>query len=100
MAKRTFWTTVGYGAGLASSLYVQRRVRRVMRLVAPPEVFGSVGARGEAIVGRVRGVGDTVAGAVREGRAAMRETEQELRGAAAHPTPRRARHHRRGSASR
>jgi hypothetical protein len=79
MPKRTFWTTVGYASGIASSVYVQRRVRKAVRRVAPPEVREVVGARGSAIVGRARAAGDTVIGAVREGRAAMRETEQELR---------------------
>ena len=79
MPKRTFWTTVGYGAGIASSVYVQRRVRRAVRRVAPAELREVVGARSSAIVDRARTVSDTVAGAVREGRAAMRETETDLR---------------------
>jgi hypothetical protein len=79
MPKRTFWTTVGYGAGLASSIYVQRRVRTAVRKVAPPEVRDVVGARGAAIADRARNAGDNVVGAIREGRAAMRATERELR---------------------
>ncbi len=79
MAKRTFWTGVGYSAGIATSVYVQRRVRRAVRRVAPSEVREVVGARGLAIIDRARIVGDAVVGAVREGRATMRETEQGLR---------------------
>ena len=86
MPKRMFWTTIGYGAGIATSVYAQRRVRRVVRRVAPPEMREVVGARGTAIVDRARTVGDSVVGAVREGRAAMRETEQELRTEYAPPT--------------
>ncbi len=89
MPKRTFWTTVGYGAGLASSIYVQRRVRKAVRRVAPPEVRDVVGARGSAIVDRARSVGDNVVGAVREGRAAMRATEDELRAEYTRPPLRR-----------
>ncbi len=79
MPKRTFWTTVGYGAGLASSLYVQRRVRKAVRRVAPREMRTVAGARGAAIADRARSAGDNVIGAIREGRAAMVATEQELR---------------------
>lgn len=86
MPKRTFWTTVGYGAGVATSVYVQKRVRRAVRRVAPSEVREVVGARSAAVVDRVRGVGDTVVGAVREGRAAMRDTERDLRAEYAGPS--------------
>ena len=79
MPKRTFWTGVGYSAGIATSVYVQRRVRRAVRRVAPSEVREVVGARGLAIIDRARIVSDSVVGAVREGRATMRETEQGLR---------------------
>lgn len=85
MPKRTFWTTVGYSAGVASSLYVQKRVRRAVRRVAPPEVREVVGARGAAIADRARSVGDSVVGAVREGRRTMRQTEDELRAEYAPP---------------
>ena len=90
MPKRTFWTTVGYSAGLASSVYVQRRVRRVVQRVAPPDVRSVVGARGSAIAGRARNAGDNVVGALREGRAAMRATERDLREEFGGPGARRA----------
>lgn len=79
MPKRTFWTTVGYGAGIASSMYVQRRVRKAVRKVAPVEVRNAAAAKGSAAVAKVRTAGGTVANAVRDGRAAMRDTEAELR---------------------
>jgi hypothetical protein len=65
--KRTFWMTVGYGAGVASSVYVRRRVRR------------AVGPRTLDAAGRARGAVRGVRVAVSEGRAAMRDTERELR---------------------
>lgn len=88
MPKRTFWTAVGYSAGLATSLYVQRRVRRAVRRVAPPEVRSTFGAKGGDVVERARRLGATIKIAATEGRAAMRETEAELR--AEHPLPPRA----------
>jgi hypothetical protein len=88
MLKRTVWTAVGYGAGLATSIYVQRRVKRVVRRVAPPEVRDVVGARGSEMVERARQIGVTLRVAAREGRAAMRDTERELR--REHPLPARA----------
>ena len=88
MPKRTFWTTVGYGAGIATSLYVQRRVRRVVQRVAPAEVRGTVGARSGEVVERARRLGATLRVAATEGRAAMRAAEAELR--AEHPLPARA----------
>jgi hypothetical protein len=74
-----FWTTVGYSAGLASSVYLQRRVRRAVQRVTPVEVREAVGARGSDLVDRARRFGGTVRAAAQEGRTAMRETERELR---------------------
>jgi hypothetical protein len=72
--KRTFWTTVGYGAGVASTFYVKRRVRRAL---------GPTGAdavqKVRSTAGGVRSSARGVRVAVSEGRAAMRETERELR---------------------
>lgn len=79
MPKRAFWATVGYAAGLATSLYVERRVRRAVRRVTPVEVREAIGARGEEVVERARRVGTTIRVAASEGRAAMRDTERELR---------------------
>lgn len=88
--KRTFWTSVGYGAGLASSVYVQRRVRKVVRRVAPAEVRQVAATRSSAIAGKARNAGDNVVGALREGRAAMRATERDLRDEFGRPGSRRA----------
>jgi hypothetical protein len=65
--KRTFWVTVGYASGIASSLYVRKRVRR------------AIGPTGTDAVQRVRSTARGVKVAVSEGRAAMRDTERELR---------------------
>lgn len=77
--KRMFWTTVGYGAGLASSVYLKRRVRRAVRRVTPIEMREAVGARSTDLVDRARRFGGTMRAAAQEGRAAMREAERELR---------------------
>lgn len=65
--KRTFWMTVGYSAGIASSVYVRRRVRR------------AVGPRAIDAAGRARHAVKNVKTAVSEGRATMRDTERQLR---------------------
>lgn len=88
--KRTFWTTVGYGLGLGSSIYVQRRVRRTVERLAPAEVRREVAAKGaaaaatsagtaRAVVVRARTTGTDVVAALREGREAMRTEEATLR---------------------
>jgi hypothetical protein len=59
--------TVGYSAGIASSLYVRKRVRR------------AIGPTGTDAIHRVRSTARGVKVAVSEGRAAMRDTERELR---------------------
>ena len=69
--KRVFWLTVGYGAGIGTSLYAARKVRVMAKRYTPEQLS-------ERISGRV---GDTVQdlrAAVVEGRTAMREREQEL----------------------
>lgn len=104
MPKRTTWTVVGYTAGLASSLYVQRKVRRTVQRYAPPEVRRTVADAGSRAwrAGAEGGVAVAAAGAgaarrahqlvadvraaVVDGRAAMAETEQSL---AAEYAPRR-----------
>jgi hypothetical protein len=85
MPKRLFWTSVGYGAGIATSLYVQRRVRRAVVRVVPEDVRRSVGAKGGELSERARDLGTTIRLAAREGRIVMRETEQALRDE--HPLP-------------
>jgi hypothetical protein len=65
--KRTLWMTVGYSAGVASTVYLRRRVRR------------AIGPTGMGAAQRARGAVRGVKVAVSEGRAAMRDTERELR---------------------
>jgi hypothetical protein len=65
--KRTFWATVGYSAGVATTVYVRKRVRRAL------------GPTGSDAVIRARGAARSVKVALDEGRAAMRETERRLR---------------------
>jgi hypothetical protein len=82
--KRVFWLTVGYGAGLGTSLYAVRKVKAAARRYAPDSL-------GERVSGTVTGISRDVRAAVSEGRTAMREREQELRrsrdeGRAATPT--------------
>ena len=97
MPKRTMWTAVGYGAGVASSVYLQRKVRRTVHRYAPPEVRTSVNhAGGKALHAGVKAttvVASAGAGAFKsanrlvrevraaatEGREAMRSTEADLR---------------------
>jgi hypothetical protein len=62
--KRLFWLVVGFALGLGSSWAVTRRLRRIARRLAPPDVV-------ERWSGNVRS-------AVSEGRTAMRAREFEL----------------------
>ncbi len=78
MPKRTLWTAVGYSAGVASSVYLQRRVKRAVQRVAPAEVRGAVGARGADVVERAKRLGSDVRAAAVEGRRAMRDEQQRL----------------------
>lgn len=91
MPKRTLWTAVGYSAGVATSVYVQRRVKRVVQRVAPAEVRGAVGARGAEVVERAKRLGSDVRAAAVEGRRAMQaeqqRLEQEFGPAAGAPSP-------------
>jgi hypothetical protein len=62
--KRLFWLVVGFTLGLGSSWAVTRRLRRIARRLAPPDVV-------DRWSGNVRS-------AVSEGRTAMRAREVEL----------------------
>lgn len=70
--KRAAWFAAGAAAGLSSSVWAQRKVRRTVERLAPANV-----ARNAA--GAVKAKGLDVVDAVREGRAAMRDKEEELR---------------------
>jgi len=84
--KRVVWTGVGYSLGMASSVYVQRRVRRSVERYAPEHVRRDVADRGRAATERGRAAADRarrgvvdLREAAREGVTAMRAEEQALR---------------------
>jgi hypothetical protein len=72
--KRTLWATIGYGAGVASTFYVRRRVRRAIGPTGADAIQKAAKAAG-GVKSTARGVRT----AVSEGRATMRATERELR---------------------
>lgn len=65
MFKRVRWLTVGYAAGVGTTIYAARKARRLARRGNPGTVARRTGTR--------------VRDAVIEGRAAMHEREAELR---------------------
>jgi len=69
--KRLFWLVVGAGFGFGMSFWVMRAVRQRVERYSPPALL--------------RGLGDDLKAAAREGREAMRAREQELRARAPHP---------------
>ena len=77
--KRMFWSAAGYGAGIATSMYVQRKVRRAVTRYAPAEVREQVTTVATGAVDRAKGLGATVKAAAAEGRTAMRTEEAQLR---------------------
>jgi hypothetical protein len=72
MFKRARWASIGYLAGIGTSVYVARRAKEVARRYTPPELAGRVSDS-------VSATGDRLRDAIAEGRAAMREREGELR---------------------
>ncbi len=72
MPNRITWFVVGAVAGAGGSVYAKRKARQAVDRMAPTNVA-------KVAVGKVRGTGRTMADAVREGRAAMRAKEAELR---------------------
>lgn len=72
MFKRTRWASVGYMAGVGTSVYVARRVRDASRNVTAQAVAERVGST-------VVSAGERVRLATVAGRDAMREREAELR---------------------
>ena len=79
MFKRATWTVVGYGLGVGSSIYVQRRVRRAVERYTPEHVRREVTQAGRRAADRARVLGADAVAAVREGRATMRSAEIDLR---------------------
>ena len=78
MPKRVFWSGVGFGAGIASTVMVKRRVRRTVNRYAPSEVRTAVSARGSDVVDRAKRVSTEIRAAADEGLRAMRVRRQEL----------------------
>lgn len=85
MPKRAFWTVVGYGAGVASTVMVKRKVRRTVNRYAPSEMRNTVSARGADVVDRAKRVTNEIRAAADEGIRAMRERRRELDGEFALP---------------
>src|SRR5512145_3151500 len=71
MMKRLTWFAAGAAAGAAGSHYAARKVRRTAQQLAPSNLA-------RATMHQLRTRGEVVAGAVREGREAMRAKEAEL----------------------
>lgn len=80
MPKRAFWTVVGYGAGIASTVMVKRKVRRTVNRYAPSEMRNTVSARGADVVDRAKRVSSEIRAAADEGIRAMRDRRRELDG--------------------
>jgi hypothetical protein len=71
MLKRVVWWSTGAAMGFGSSLWVQRKVRRTVQQYTPDVVQ-------QKVQDSARRIGPTMKAAVGEGRAAMREREQQL----------------------
>lgn len=76
--KRVFWGSMGYAAGIGTSVYVQRRVRRVVVRYTSDEVRRDVADRGRRAAERARDVVADLRDAAVEGVDTMRAREQEL----------------------
>jgi len=72
MFKRLFWLLVGAGFGFGMSFWVVRAVRQTVERYTPERVSND-------LVSALRGIGQDLRQAAREGRDAMREREAELR---------------------
>ena len=70
--RRIFWMGTGVSVGFGGAMWIRRRLQRAIETVMPRRVSSHV-AKG------ARRVGGNVAGAVSEGRDAMRSREAELR---------------------
>lgn len=81
MFKRVTWMGLGAVAGAAGTVWTQRKVRAQAERLTPPALLDAAKARAVDLR-------DVVAAAVDEGRAAMRETEVQMRSRGSAP-PRR-----------
>jgi hypothetical protein len=72
MFKRLFWLLIGLGFGFGMSFWFMRFVRETVDRYRPERVS-------QDLAGAISKLGDDVRAAVREGRMAMAEREEELR---------------------
>ncbi len=77
--KRIFWSGVGYAAGISSSIYVQRRVRRAVEHYTPEQIRQDAAVRGRQVADKARDVVVDLREAAAEGADAMRAREEELK---------------------
>jgi hypothetical protein len=70
--KRLFWLVVGVGFGFGMSFWLMRFLRETVDRYRPERVS-------QDLAGAIAKLGDDVRAAVREGRMAMVEREEELR---------------------
>ncbi|UDY36177.1 hypothetical protein [Dermatobacter hominis] len=75
MFKRLTWFGLGAAAGASGVMWAQQKVRRQIDALGPDHIVVTAGHQARKVS---KQVGRTVAGAVVEGRAAMREREDEL----------------------
>ncbi|MDP1818893.1 MAG: hypothetical protein Q8K58_03260 [Acidimicrobiales bacterium] len=73
MFRRLLWLVMGAGFGFGVSFWLMRFVRETAARYTPERVSSG-------LADSVRNLGDAVRAAVADGREAMREREQELRG--------------------
>ena len=76
--KRTFWAVAGYTAGLGTSLYVQKRVKKTVERVAPEQVRADVADRSRRAAGKARDAMVDIRDAANEGLTAMRAEKADL----------------------
>jgi hypothetical protein len=77
--KRVFWSGFGYAAGISTSIYVQRRVRRTVDKYAPEQVRQDVATKGRQTADRARDLVIDLREAAADGVETMRRHEHELR---------------------
>ena len=72
MFKRIFWLAIGLGLGFGMSFWLMRFLRETVDRYRPERVS-------QDLAGAISKLGDDLRAAVREGRMAMSEREEELR---------------------
>lgn len=72
MFKRLFWLAIGLGLGFGMSFWLMRFIRETVDRYRPERVS-------QDLAGAISKLGDDLRAAVREGRLAMAEREEELR---------------------